>query len=43
MCSRQDFCKFCCEEQIADVYGEDSEEMERFEIVIEGLETEVDL
>jgi uncharacterized protein len=40
---RQDFCKFCCVEQIADVYGEDSDEMERFEIVIEGLETEVDL
>ena len=37
----QDFCKFCCTEQIADVYGEDSEEMIRFEDVIDGLETEV--
>lgn len=38
---QQDFCKFCCAEQIADVYGEDSEEMIRFEDVIDGLETEV--
>lgn len=37
----QDFCKFCCTEQIADVYGEDSDEMIRFEDVIDGLETEV--
>jgi hypothetical protein len=29
----KDFCKFCCTEQIADVYGEDSAEMERFETV----------
>ena len=38
-----DFCKFCCTEQIADVYGEESEEMERFENVIDGLETEVEM
>eukprot|EP00596_Hydrurales_sp_CCMP1899_P008126 CAMPEP_0119044132 /NCGR_PEP_ID=MMETSP1177-20130426/28958_1 /TAXON_ID=2985 /ORGANISM="Ochromonas sp, Strain CCMP1899" /LENGTH=48 /DNA_ID= /DNA_START= /DNA_END= /DNA_ORIENTATION= len=35
------FCTFCCTEQIADVYGEDSDEMIRFEDVIDGLETEV--
>jgi hypothetical protein len=37
----QGFCTFCCTEQIADVYGEDSDEMIRFEDVIDGLETEV--
>jgi len=37
------FCQFCCTEQIADVYGEDSPEMEAFDLVIDGLETEVDL
>ena len=39
----QDFCKFCCREQIADAYGEESVEMDRFEDVIEELEDEVDL
>lgn len=28
-----DFCNFCCREQIADVYGEDSKEMSRFNLV----------
>ena len=34
----QDFCAFCCREQIADVYGEDSNEMDKFEDVQEFLE-----
>ena len=35
-----DFCAFCCREQIADVYGEESSEMEMFEDVISSLEDE---
>ena len=33
-----DFCAFCCREQIGDVYGEDSREMNDFEDVIFYLE-----
>jgi hypothetical protein len=33
----QDFCAFCCREQISDVYGEETTEMETFEDVIESL------
>ena len=33
----QDFCTFCCQEHISDVYGEDSDEMDRFELVIQKL------
>ena len=33
-----DFCAFCCREQIGDVYGEDSKEMNDFEDVIFYLE-----
>ena len=35
-----DFCSFCCREQISDVYGEDSEEMENFEDVLIDLSIE---
>lgn len=35
--SFQDFCTFCCREQIEDVYGGESDELNRFEDVIEGL------
>lgn len=34
-----DFCAFCCTENIIDVYGEDSDELERFEDIIEMLQT----
>ena len=33
-----DFCAFCCREQIGDVYGENSKEMNDFEDVIFYLE-----
>lgn len=33
-----DFCTFCCREQIADVYGDESKEMFNFEKVIDSLE-----
>ena len=36
-----DFCAFCCREQITDTYGEDSKEMDSFEDVLESLEFEV--
>ena len=32
-----DFCAFCCREQISDVYGEESSTMERFEEIIASL------
>ena len=32
-----DFCTFCCSEQITDVYGEDSDEMQNFQDVIIDL------
>ena len=32
-----DFCAFCCREQISDHYGEESDVMERFEEVIASL------
>jgi Fe-S-cluster containining protein len=37
-----DFCNFCCREQIQDVYGEDSDEMNRFNNVALALELELD-
>ena len=33
-----DFCAFCCREQIGDVYGEESIEMNNFEEIIAYLE-----
>jgi len=38
-----DFCAFCCREQIADVYGDESDEMIRFEDVIDALQAEDDI
>lgn len=35
-----DFCTFCCREQISDVYGDDSVEMDNFEDVIESFDYE---
>eukprot|EP01039_Chlorochromonas_danica_P005124 gene5124-5630_t len=35
-----DFCAFCCREHITDVFGEESEEMERFDDVMETLNEE---
>jgi len=35
-----DFCTFCCREQITDVYGEDSKEMSDFEDVLIDLSIE---
>ena len=32
------FCSFCCREQISDVYGEESKEMDTFETVLEQIE-----
>ena len=39
MCSfaTQDFCTFCCREQITDVYGSKSKELSTFESVIKVL------
>jgi Fe-S-cluster containining protein len=37
-----DFCAFCCREQITDVYGEESSVMERFEAVIASLRDDDD-
>ena len=37
-----DFCAFCCREQIGDHYGEDSDVMQRFEEVIASLREEED-
>ncbi|KAJ1442370.1 hypothetical protein B484DRAFT_322056 [Ochromonadaceae sp. CCMP2298] len=37
-----DFCAFCCREQISDVYGAESDESIRFEDVIEALAREDD-
>ena len=37
-----DFCAFCCREQISDVYGEESSTMERFEEIIASLRDEDD-
>lgn len=37
-----DFCAFCCREQISDVYGEESNVMERFEEVIASLRDDDD-
>lgn len=34
----QEFCTFCCTEQITDVYGGSSDEMHRFKAVIDALE-----
>jgi hypothetical protein len=34
-----DFCKFCCTENIKDSYGELSDELDRFEDVMERLES----
>jgi len=36
------FCNFCCREQIADVYGDDSKEMSRFNLVAIDFEEEDD-
>eukprot|EP01038_Epipyxis_sp_PR26KG_P008533 gene8533-11533_t len=33
-----EFCAFCCREQISDVYGEKSIEMDRFESVLEKIQ-----
>ena len=33
-----EFCRFCCEEQISDSYGEDSPEMIRFLTVMDSLD-----
>lgn len=33
-----DFCRFCCKENIGDVYGQESKEMERFDAVQEELD-----
>jgi hypothetical protein len=33
-----DFCAFCCREQITDTYGENSDEMDRFESVLLQIE-----
>lgn len=37
-----DFCRFCCEEQITDSYGEDSPEMIRFLTVMDSLDDDGD-
>jgi len=34
----QDFCTFCCREQIEDTYGKESVEMDRFEDTIESIQ-----
>lgn len=36
------FCNFCCREQIADVYGEESKEMSRFNLVAIDFEEDDD-
>lgn len=33
-----DFCAFCCREQISDVYGDDSTEMNSFEEVLQSIQ-----
>ena len=38
-----DFCAFCCREQIGDHYGEESDVMERFEKVIASLRNDSEL
>lgn len=37
-----DFCNFCCREQITDVYGAESAEMSRFNLVALDFEEESD-
>jgi hypothetical protein len=34
---------FCCREQISDVYGDDSNEMDSFEVIIEKLSIDDDI
>jgi len=37
-----DFCAFCCREQITDTYGENSDEMDRFESVLLQIDDDND-
>ena len=37
-----DFCAFCCREQITDTYGDNSDEMDRFESILLQIDDDIE-